>query len=99
MRAACKVIFGFFDCAGVRAANLCDVRGAGGGQDIGQVQMTKPGFKVEADHIQSPGFLLLHLRVHWVILCATQVKFLLIIVIYLFYFLLEKYRFPIYSSD
>lgn len=30
-------------------------RGAGGGQDIGQVQMAKPGFKVKADHMQSPG--------------------------------------------
>lgn len=99
MRATCKVIFRFFDCAGVRAANLCNIQGAGGGQDVGQVQMAKPGFKVKADHTQSPGFLLLNLRVHRVILCATPVKFLLIIVIYLFYFLLEKYSFPIYSSD
>lgn len=38
-------------------------------------------------------------RARIVISCATQVKCLLLIVKYLFHYLVEEYRFPIFISD
>lgn len=62
-------------------------------------QMAKPGFRLKAEHIQLPSFVPLRLRVRIVISCATQVKCLLLIVKYLFHYLVEEYRFPIFISD